>query len=149
LPRLLGNISRRSEIKEMNFDKIKGTLVDFNEMERVLDDAPHIGAWQVELRKVNDDPLELDELILHVNKLNGIDEEQLSRELGERCVEHLEIHPNRILFHDADEIRALQGVGTLIKEQKLVDHRPQIRPVEKTAVNGNAVGNILERSYEI
>jgi phenylacetate-CoA ligase len=149
LPRLLGNISRRSEVKQMNFDKIKGTLVDFNEMERVLDDAPHIGAWQVELRKVNDDPLELDELILHVNKLNGTDEEQLSRELGERCVEHLEIHPNRILFHDADEIRALQGVGTLIKEQKLVDHRPQMRPVEKTAVNGNAAGNILERSYEI
>jgi phenylacetate-CoA ligase len=149
LPRLLGNISRRSEVKQMNFDKIKGTLVDFNEMERVLDDAPHIGAWQVELRKVNDDPLELDELILHVNKLNGTDEEQLSRELGERCAEHLEIHPNRIMFHDADEIRALQGVGTLIKEQKLVDHRPQIRPVEKTAVNGNAVGNILERSYEI
>ncbi len=149
LPRLLGNISRRSEVKEMNFDKIKGTLVDFNEMERVLDDAPHIGAWQVELRKVNDDPLELDELILHVNKLNGTDEEQLSRELGERCVEHLEIHPNRILFHDADEIRTLQGVGTLIKEQKLVDHRPQIRPVEKTAGNGAAIGSLLERSYEI
>ena len=150
LPRLLGNISRRSEIKEMNFDKIKGTLVDFNEMERVLDDAPHIGAWQVELRKVNDDPLELDELILHVHKLNGTDEEQLSRELGERCVEHLEIHPNQILFHDADEIRALQGVGTLLKEQKLVDHRPQTRPVEKAAGNGAAVGkNILERSYEI
>jgi phenylacetate-coenzyme A ligase PaaK-like adenylate-forming protein len=149
LPRLLGNISRRSEIKEMNFDKIKGTLVDFNEMERVLDDAPHIGAWQVELRKVNDDPLELDELILHVNKLNGTDEEQLSRELGERCVEHLEIHPNRILFHDADEIRALQGVGTLLKEQKLVDHRPQMRPVEKTAGKGAAIGSLLERSYEI
>ena len=149
LPRLLGNISRRSEIKEMNFDKIKGTLVDFNEMERVLDDAPHIGAWQVELRKVKDDPLELDELILHVQKLNGTDEEQLSRELGERCVEHLEIHPNQILFHDADEIRVLQGVGTLIKEQKLVDHRPQTRPMEKAAGNGAAIGSMLERSYEI
>jgi phenylacetate-CoA ligase len=149
LPRLLGNISRRSEIKQMNFDKIKGTLVDFNEMERVLDDAPHIGAWQVELRKINDDPLELDELILHVQKLNGTDERQLSRELGERCVEHLEIHPNRILFHDADEIRMLQGVGTLIKEQKLVDHRPQTRPVEKTTGDSAAIGSMLERSYEI
>jgi hypothetical protein len=70
LPRLLGNISRRSEVKQMDFDKIKGTLVDFNELEHLLDDAPHIGAWQVELRKINDDPLELDELILHVQKLN-------------------------------------------------------------------------------
>jgi phenylacetate-CoA ligase len=144
----------------MNFDKIKGTLVDFNEMERVLDDAPHIGAWQVELRKINNDPLELDELILHVQKLNGADEAQLIRELGERCSARLEIQPNRIMFHDADEIRLLQGVGTLIKEQKVVDHRPQM-PVVKpgadssTARNGDQsrpdteVGRILERSYEI
>jgi phenylacetate-coenzyme A ligase PaaK-like adenylate-forming protein len=140
LPRLLGNISRRSEVKQMSFDKIKGTLVDFNELEHVLDDAPHIGAWQIELRKVNDDPLELDELILHVQKLNGADEAQLTRELSDRCVKHLEIHPNRILFHDTDEIQRLQGVGTLLKEQKLVDHRPAVQPVAKqttTSFNGN------------
>ena len=125
IPRLLGNISRKSEIKSMNFDKIKGTLVDFNELEHVLDDAPQVGAWQIELRKVNDDPHELDELILHVQKINGADEAQLSRDLSERCLTHLEIHPNRILFHDTEEIRRLQGVGLLLKEQKLVDHRPK------------------------
>ena len=134
-PRLLGNISRRSEIKEMNFDKIKGTLVDFNELEHVLDDAPHIGAWQVELRKANDDPLEVDELILHVQKLNGADEAQLTRELNERCVAHLEIHPNRIVFHGADEIRQLQGLGKLLKEQRLVDHRPAERPIKEHMAN--------------
>ncbi len=160
LPRLLGNISRRSEIKQMNFDKIKGTLVDFNELVHVLDDAPHIGAWQVELRKTNNDPLELDELILHVERLNGMDEERLRRELNERCATHLEIHPNRVVFHDSDEIRRLQGVGTLIKEQKLVDHRPQIQPVETTAANGTprngdqprhgtAIDGILSRPYDI
>jgi phenylacetate-coenzyme A ligase PaaK-like adenylate-forming protein len=134
LPRLVGNISRRSEVKEMNLEKLKGTLVDFNELEHVLDDAPHIGAWQVELRKVNDDPLELDELILHVNKINGADEAQLTRDLRERCFSYLDVHPNRILFHEADEIRRLQGVGTLLKEQKLVDHRPSaIAPVPPSA----------------
>ena len=135
LPRLLGNIARRSEVKHMDFDKIKGTLVDFNELGHVLDDAPHIGAWQVELRKINDDPLELDELILHVQKLNGTDEAQLTRELSERCVAHLEIHPNRILFHNAEEIRRLQGVGTLLKEEKLVDHRPRTQFEEKQAIS--------------
>ncbi len=124
LPRLLGNISRRSEIKEMNLGKIKGTLVDFNELEHVLDEVPQIGAWQVELRKVNDDPMELDELILHVQKINGADETRLEHELSERCFSHLELHPNRIFFHNAEEIRRLQGVGTVLKEQKLVDHRP-------------------------
>ena len=35
----------------------------------------------MELRKVNDDPLELDEIILHVNQTNGADESRLRREL--------------------------------------------------------------------
>jgi phenylacetate-coenzyme A ligase PaaK-like adenylate-forming protein len=140
LPRLLGNISRRSEVKEMNLDKIKGTLVDFNELEHVLDDAPHIGAWQVELRKVNDDPLELDELILHVQTLNGTDRPQLSRELSERCFTHLDLHPNRIFFHSAEEIRQLQGVGKLLKEQKLVDHRPLAERTAPETLRAEAVG---------
>ncbi len=132
LPRLVGNISRRSEVKEMNLDKIKGTLVDFNELEHVLDDAPHIGAWQLELRKVNNDPHELDEIILHVQKTDATSEAQISRELGQRCSAHLEIQPNRIVFHSADQMRQIQGVGIQIKEQKLVDHRPLARPAPTT-----------------
>jgi len=43
-PRLLGKISRNSEIKSMQIDKLKGTLVD-STAEHVLDDAPSIDAW--------------------------------------------------------------------------------------------------------
>src|SRR6266699_17321 len=125
LPRLVGKISRSSEIKSMQLDKIKGTLIDFNQLERVLDDAPNVGAWQLELRKRNDDPHDLDELTLHVHKLNDVDEAKLCRELNNRFVERTEIHPNRIVFHDAEEMRRLQGVGTELKEQKIVDHRPK------------------------
>ncbi|TAK97753.1 MAG: phenylacetate--CoA ligase family protein, partial [Verrucomicrobia bacterium] len=133
LPRLVGNISRSSEIKELNLDKLKGTLVDFNDLEHVLDDDPHVGAWQLELRKAHDDPHELDELILHVHRINGTDESQVSRELKERFANHTEVHPNRIVFHDAEEMRRLQGVGTLLKEQKLVDHRPAANGLAGTA----------------
>lgn len=125
VPRLVGNISRSSEIREVNLDKIKGTLVDLNELEHVLDDAPLIGTWQVELRKIHDDPLELDEIILHVQKINGADETRLRRDLSERCSQRTDIHPNRILFHDAEEMQRLQGVGTLLKEQRIADHRPK------------------------
>jgi hypothetical protein len=107
----------------MRLDKIKGTLVDFNQLEHVLDDAEHIGAWQLELRKRNDDPLELDELILHVHKTDGVREDKLVRELNNRFVAKTEIHPNRIVFHDAEEMRELQGVGVQLKEQKIVDNR--------------------------
>ena len=132
LPRLLGKISRNSEIKSMQLDKIKGTLVDFNELEHVLDDAPNIGSWQLEIRKFNDDPHELDELILHVHKLNGVADEKLTRELNNRFVERTEIRPNRIVFHDPNEMEELLGVGTQLKEQKVIDRRSRkaAEPVE-------------------
>jgi len=125
VPRLVGEISRTSEIKQMHFDKIKGTLVDFNRLEHVLDDMDHIGAWQLEIRKVDDDPLELDELILHVNSLNGAKHAELERQLDRRLAEETEIHANRVVFHTAEEMRELQGVGTQLKEQRVVDHRPR------------------------
>jgi phenylacetate-coenzyme A ligase PaaK-like adenylate-forming protein len=124
-PRLLGKISRNSEVKSMQIDKLKGTLVDFNQLEHVLDDAQNVGAWQLEIRKRNDDPLELDELVLHVQKLNDVPEERLSRELNNRFLERTEIRPNRIVYHDVDEMRHLLGVGTQLKEQKVIDHRPK------------------------
>jgi len=124
MPRLVGNISRESEVRELRFDKIKGTLVDFNELEHLLDDAEHVGAWQIELRKVHDDPLELDELILHVEKVGSKDEEAVSRQLADRVAAHTEIHPNQVLFHSRRHMRKLQGVGEELKEKRLVDHRP-------------------------
>jgi phenylacetate-coenzyme A ligase PaaK-like adenylate-forming protein len=124
LPRLVGNISRSSEVKTMQLDKIKGTLVDFNQLEHLLDDVEHIGAWQLELRKYQDDPLEVDELILHVQKQNGIDEQKLVQDLRARCISRTEIQPNRIHFHSGEEMRQLHGVGTQLKEQKIVDNRP-------------------------
>jgi phenylacetate-coenzyme A ligase PaaK-like adenylate-forming protein len=143
LPRLVGKISRASEIKEMNLDKLKGTLVDFNQLEHVLDDAPHIGAWQLELRKAGDDPFNLDELVLHVSKTDSTSDPQLIRDLRERFYNQTEIHPNRIVFHTAAEIRQLQGVGVLIKEQKVVDHRPR---VNGDAPNMMAVKPELEKT---
>jgi hypothetical protein len=91
----------------------------------VLDDAANVGAWQLELRKFNDDPHEVDELVLHVQKLNGVDDEKLRRELNNRFVERTEVHPNLIVFHEAEELRRLLGVGTLLKEQKIIDNRPK------------------------
>jgi phenylacetate-coenzyme A ligase PaaK-like adenylate-forming protein len=125
VPRLLGKISRNSEIKSIQIDKLKGTLVDFNQLEHVLDDAPSIDAWQLEIRKHNDDPMELDELVLHVHKLGDASDDKVTRELSSRFLERTEIRPNRIVFHGMDEIRQLLGVGTQLKEQKVVDHRPR------------------------
>ncbi|PAW86379.1 MAG: phenylacetate--CoA ligase [Pedosphaera sp. Tous-C6FEB] len=137
VPRLVGKISRSSAFKEVQLDKIKGTLVDFNELEHVLDDAPNVGAWQIELRKLHDDPLEVDELILHVQKTNGADDDHLTHDLRARLAARCEITPNRIEFQTAEKMRDLQGVGVQLKEQKLVDHRPKTgAPASGPAMNG-------------
>jgi len=145
VPRLIGKISRGSEIREMNLDKLKGTLVDFNQLEHVLDDAPHIGAWQLELCKFHDDPHEVDEIILHVQKSDGTDDDEIARNVTERMFNQTEVHPNRILFHNIAEMRRLQGVGVLMKEQKVVDHRPTAHgpgspAPTQTTTSGDATG---------
>ncbi|MDA0989930.1 MAG: AMP-binding protein [Verrucomicrobia bacterium] len=124
-PRLVGQISRQSEVRELQFDKLKGTLVDFNELEHVLDDAEHVGSWQLELRKVNDDPHELDEVILHVERTAGADEAALKEALIERLVAHTELRPNAVHFHSVQEMRKRQGVGEELKERRVVDNRPR------------------------
>lgn len=125
MPRLLGIISRRSDVREMRLDKLKGSLVDFNDLEHVLDDMPHVGVWQIELRKIDDDPLEVDELILHVATAGDAEESVVSHEINRRLFERVELHANRIEFHTNAEIARMQGVGEKLKEQKVVDHRPR------------------------
>jgi phenylacetate-CoA ligase len=136
MPRLMGEISRTSEIREMKLEKLKGTLVDFNRLEHVLDDCEAVATWQLEIRKTHDDPLELDELILHVQKANGATDEAVRGLLEEHFAAETETHPNLILFHSGEELRRMQGVGALLKEQRVVDHRPRVggpavEPLEK------------------
>jgi phenylacetate-coenzyme A ligase PaaK-like adenylate-forming protein len=124
MPRLMGQISRTSEIREMRLDKLKGTLVDFNRLEHVLDDCDQVATWQLEIRKIQDDPLEMDELILHAQKAGNASDDAVRAVLLDHFVAETETHPNRILFHTGDELRRMQGVGSLLKEQRVVDHRP-------------------------
>jgi phenylacetate-coenzyme A ligase PaaK-like adenylate-forming protein len=124
VPRLVGEISRNSEIRELQINKLKGTLVDFNRLEHVLDNAEHVGTWQLELRKHHDDPLEVDEVVLHVAKSDEFSDARLKEQLDARFASEVEMHPNRIEFHTADEMKTLQGTGTQLKEQRIVDHRP-------------------------
>lgn len=135
LPRLLGRISRVSDIRELNIDKLKGTLVNFNDLENMLDDMDAIGAWQIELRKRNDDPLAADEIVVHVAAGDGADREKLTNAVRKRFRSVTEITPNRIEFHDAETLRELQGVGEKLKEEKVVDHRPEASRKEPEPVH--------------
>lgn len=145
MPRLIGRISRVSDFRAMRFQKIKGTIIDFNELEHALDDLRTIGSWQIEMRKANDDPLDLDEIHLHVTRASDLPEEALRTQISNMLHSHFEIRPNKILFHTAEEMRTLQKVGVALKEQKVVDNRPKATaaphrpPPVATAVKPEAV----------
>jgi phenylacetate-CoA ligase len=124
-PRLVGPISRVSEVKELHMDKLKGTLVNFNVLEHLLDDQRGIAAWQIELRKRHDDPLETDEVHLHLAAEVGMSEDDLEKAVNSRFHEVTEITPNELHFHTLSEMREQLGVGRLLKEEKIADRRPK------------------------
>ncbi len=121
--RLNGPVSRVSDVRSLNLDKVKGTLVDFNMLEHLLDDQKGIAAWQVELRKRHDDPMEVDEVVLHVTPESDISKPDLERMVSRRFLEATELSPNELVFHPMEEMRDLLGIGRLLKEEKVVDHR--------------------------
>jgi phenylacetate-CoA ligase len=125
LPRLMGRISRVSEFRALRFQKIKGTIVDFNELEHALDDVPGLAAWQIELRKAHDDPLELDEIVLHVTRMADTPEAALERTLQDGLHAQFELRPNKIVFRTVEEMKTLHKVGVALKEEKVIDHRPK------------------------
>jgi len=124
-PRLIGPISRVSDRRTLNLDKLKGTLVDFNVLDHLLDDQRGVAAWQIELRKQHDDPLECDEVLLHVAADGNTSESALRDILTRRFHEVTELTPNAITFHTVSELRDMLGVGRLLKEEKIADHRPK------------------------
>ena len=127
IPRLVGKISRVSDYRRLHIDKVKGTLVNFNELEHILDDIDGVGSWQIEIGKVNDDPLAPDELTVHIHS-HSVHGKQSKQELVDRIRNKFyiesEIRPNKVEFHSAAEMRTRHGVGEKLKEEKVIDRRP-------------------------
>ena len=56
--------------------------MNFDTLQTILDDMTEVGEWQLEIRKHNDDPHDVDELILHVAPENGANVERLKEKSG-------------------------------------------------------------------
>ena len=125
VPRLVGGIRRASNAQELQLTKIKGTLVDFDILQRILNDTPEVAEWQIELRKANNDPLEVDEMILHIATANGESPESLKDRLRHRFQTEAELTPNRIEIHPVDEMVKRIKLETALKEVHVLDSRPK------------------------
>jgi phenylacetate-CoA ligase len=127
LPVLSPDISRASNIREMDLRKVKGTLIDFNDLSTLLSGMPEIEEWQVVIRKKDDDPYEVDEMAVYVATREGLVtsnrefQAKLADEIRLRC----EVQPNEIEIQSLDELVGRLGLETEMKEKRIVDLRPK------------------------
>lgn len=126
VPRISADIQRKSEFKEFDLTKIKGTLVNLNNFFPLLMSHPQVLEWQVELRKRNNDPFELDEIYLYIAPTEGSDLEKLKTDLRQKVIRDTEVAPSDIIFKPVKEILKQLGMETELKEKRIFDNRPKV-----------------------
>jgi len=116
---LLGtDIARVSDIQ-----KVKDTLIDFNDLFQMLSGHSAVREWQLELRKRNDDPCETDELWLKVALAEGADTERERRRLNSQLFARYELHFDRIICMSREELTGELKMDESAKELRIVDRR--------------------------
>lgn len=123
-PRIASNLTRESSLKDLQLLKIKGTLVNLEDCAEILCDMPEVEEWQVELCKKDDDPMEVDQLVLHLTANDGTDHDELSRKVAESFKSRLEVSPNKVEFLELEQMLRKIGMETEIKEKRFLDSRP-------------------------
>ncbi|MBL8750014.1 MAG: AMP-binding protein [Planctomycetes bacterium] len=125
VPRISSDLTRESSLKDLQLLKVKGTLVNLEDCAMLLGSMPEIEEWQIELRKKDDDPLEVDELILHLAVKQGCAEEVAATKVRETFRSRLEVMPNRVEFLGLEPMLRKIGMETEMKEKRFVDARPK------------------------
>jgi phenylacetate-coenzyme A ligase PaaK-like adenylate-forming protein len=123
VPRISSNISRAFNIKNIQFSKIKGALVNLNDLEHLLDDRGEIDEWQIEIVKKDNDPCEVDELILYVSLTRDLNKEELLEQLNQEIFSCTEVSFNRINFVSHKEIQHRLEIESAVKAKRIVDKR--------------------------
>lgn len=125
VPRITQEIERVSEIKEFALTKVKGALINLNVLSSILSGHPSIDEWRVELRKKNNDPYEMDELIVHIAPKPAVNFEKLKTPLVNLIKTAIEITPTDIIKATRAELIEKLGMERELKEKRIVDNRPK------------------------
>ncbi len=125
LPRIDSAIERISEYKEFRLTKIKGSFVNLNIFFPLMMSDKNIEEWQIEIRKKNNDPYEVDELIVYVVPKKKANFEKLKLNLKNKIIEETEISPI-IVRTELKELLNLLGMETELKEKRIIDKRKKV-----------------------
>lgn len=126
LPRISSNITRAHNIKSLMLSKVKGTLVNLNTFSSVLEAEKEIEEWQIEIRKKDNDPYEVDELILYLSLRGDIDSQALKEKLKNKIFTLMEVTPNEVIILPRKEMLERVEMEISQKVKRLVDKRPKL-----------------------
>lgn len=126
VPRISSDLTRESSMKDLQLLKVKGTLVNLEDCAVLLGGIPDVEEWQIELRKKDDDPLEVDEMIVHLAVRDESMRDGIAKHIREQFKGRLEVAPNRVEFLELDAMLRKIGMETEMKEKRFVDARPKV-----------------------
>jgi len=124
MPRIDGSIERISEYKEFQLTKIKGSFVNLNAFFTIMHHKA-IQEWQIEIKKKNNDPYEVDELVVYVSPSKKANFEKLKKELKNKIIQETDISPD-ILKIGLKELLQRLGMETELKEKRIIDNRKKV-----------------------
>jgi phenylacetate-CoA ligase len=119
LPLLGTTIYRVSEIK-----KVKGTLVDFNELFGYFNSQKEIAEWQLMIGKPEGNQFGNDTLRLKLALADDVDAEVLKQRIAGEFQRNTEVGLDSIEIFDRQTLRADLGMETQSKEKRIIDERP-------------------------
>ncbi len=125
VPRLSSDITRLSDIKGLDFSKIKGTFVNLNDFANVLNDMEAVKEWQIEIHKKDNDPHEVDEVAVYCTPKEGVDRGRLEENIRKTIFGATEVSPNQVVFVTLEDMVKRLELETANKERKILDNRPQ------------------------
>lgn len=125
VPRLSSDITRISDIKDVHISKVKGSLVNFSNFSACLSDFKEVDEWQIELCKKNNDPFEVDELIVYITCKDSVNRPQLTESVKQKLLNMTEVSPNDVLYIPMPDMLKRLELETANKERRIVDKRPK------------------------
>lgn len=124
VPRISAEISRASNIKDLALSKVKGTLVNLNTFGEILEAEKGVEEWQVELKKKDNDPYEVDELYVYVSVRSDSQPQALREMLRHKIHSATEVSPNDIVILSHKEMLERVEMEVSSKVKRFVDRRP-------------------------
>lgn len=123
VPRIAGDIQRKTEMREFYLTKIKGELVNLNHFYPLLSARTDIEEWQVEIRKRNNDPYDIDEIVLTVAPKADVRFDAIKDDIAKAV--YGDVGVGVIVIEETlDVLLGKLGMETELKEKRIIDSRP-------------------------